>query len=104
MCRAAISVLLMLLLGGMTAFAASLAPLPAFALQMPCGGHPSCCVSPSPGNVPALPSTLDWHRSPVVHSHHALDAVPSGPTSRVAYAVDALDLPSCSCFSTVLRI
>jgi hypothetical protein len=104
MCRASISVLLMLLLGGMLAFAASFAPLPAPPPRMPCGGHHSCCISPSPGTVPALPSTLNRHRSPVARSCGAPFAVRPSSNYGTGYAVDTLSLPTQSAFSTVLRI
>ena len=106
MWRASISVLLMLLMGGMVAFAAAFtlvpgAPQPG---EMPCGGHHSCCVSPSPSSAPALPSTLNWHRSPITCTHSAFPRTHLGPRSRMAYTVDVRSLPSCSAFSSVLRI
>ena len=106
MCRASISVLLMLLLSGLAAFAVSYSPLPATPQsgEMPCGGHHSCCVGPSPVNVPSLPSTLNLHRPPAVRRHDGPSATRPSFNLVMAYSVDALALPFNSAFSTVLRI
>jgi len=106
MCRASISILLLLLLGGMVAFAASFTPEAAAAQpgEMPCGGHHSCCVSPSPSYLATLPSTLNWHRSSIAYSYPSVAAPSPSPGSRIAYTFDARHFPSSYAFSTVLRI
>jgi hypothetical protein len=96
----------MLLLGGMAAFATTFGPMPGLpqAGPMPCGGHHSCCISPSPANVPAPPTTLNWHSSPAANSHEEFCLTRPVSRALLPYETVVLNLPSYAAFSTVLRI
>src|SRR5215470_17143872 len=105
MCRASISVLLVLLVGGMLAFATPFVPPPGAPQSgpMPCGGHHPCCISPAPQSIPALPAAPNGQGSLAVSSHGDFPVPDSDSAFKIACAVATPNLPAYSAFSTVLR-